>query len=216
MVRPVKTSRTYRSPVREEQAENTRRRILGAAHRLVLERGYVGTTVAAVATEAGVSPETIYVSFGGKRGLLEGVIEATILGPGAPFLTELQGAWEEIGQLETPRDRLRAYVEFACGVLARTSPVHAVIRAAADAEPFAVDLRAQLLEVRLARHSRWIRKDLAGALRPGLTIKLAAQRFCALQSPELYHLVTVELGWTAEQYRDWLAALAETDLLGPP
>jgi AcrR family transcriptional regulator len=216
MVRPVKASRSYRSPIREEQAENTRRRILEAAHRLVLERGYAGTTVAAVATEAQVSPETIYVSLGGKRRLLEGVIEATILGPGAPLLTELESAWDDIAQLATPRDRLRAYVEFACGVLARTSPVHAIIRAAADAEQFAVDLRARLLEERIARHARWIRKDLKGALRPALTIKLAAQRFGALQSPELYHLVTVELGWTANQYRDWLAALAETDLLGPP
>jgi AcrR family transcriptional regulator len=216
MARPVKTSRTYRSPVREEQAENTRRRVLDAARRLFLDRGYTGTTVAAVATEAGVSPETIYASLGGKRKLLEGVIQATILGPEAPLLTELEGAWEEIAELETPRDRLRGYVEFACGVLARTSPVHAVIRAAADVEPFAVDLRARLLEERLARHARWIRRELTGALRPGLTIKLAAQRLGALQSPELYHLVTVELGWTADQYRDWLAALSEADLLGPP
>lgn len=40
-----------------------------------------GTTVAAVAAEAGISPGTIYVSLKGKRGLLEGVIEATIMVP---------------------------------------------------------------------------------------------------------------------------------------
>ena len=39
--------------------------------------GYAGTTVAAVADDAGVSPETIYVSLGGKRGLLEGVMDIT-------------------------------------------------------------------------------------------------------------------------------------------
>src|SRR5437879_4762817 len=106
MARAVKTSRPYRSVVREEQAATTRRRILDAAHRLFLQHGYAGTPVARVAAEAGVSPETIYISFGGKRGLLEGVIQATILGPEAPLLTELESAWEEIAALSTSRERL--------------------------------------------------------------------------------------------------------------
>jgi AcrR family transcriptional regulator len=213
MPRPVKTSRKYRSPVREEQAENTRRRVLDAAHRLFLESGYAGTTIAAVAVEADVSPETIYGSLGGKRGLLEGVIEATVEGPGAvPF--ERQTAFEEIGSLGTPRERLRALVEFACGVLARTSPVHAVIRGAADREPFAVDLRERQLEERLGRIALRVRADLTGALQPGLTVKQAAQRLGALLSPELYHLLIVELGWTPGHYCQWVSALAESDLLG--
>ncbi len=214
MAGPVKTSRKYRSPVREEQAENTRRRVLDAAHRLFLKHGYAGTTIAAVAAEADVSPETIYGSLGGKRGLLEGVIETTVQGPDASVPFERLSAYEEIGSRGTPEERLQALIEFACGILARTSPVHAVIRGAADREPFAVDLRERQLEERLSRIALRVRADLAGALRPGLTVKQAAHRLGALLSPELYHLLTVELSWTPHHYREWVSALAQRDLLG--
>jgi hypothetical protein len=42
----------------------------------------------------------------------------------------------------------------------------------------------------------------------------AGERYCVLASPELYHLLTVELGWTAEQHRTWLTRLLRTELLG--
>jgi AcrR family transcriptional regulator len=211
----VKTSRRYRSPARQQQAENTRRRILEAARDLFLERGYAGTTVAAVAAEADVSPETIYGSLGGKRGLLDGVIAAAVQGPNAEVPFERQPAYEEIATLQTPRERLRAFVAFACDVLARTSAVHAVIRGAADGEPFAVELRDRQLQERLDRTTVRVRTDLKGALRPGLTGQRAAQRLAALLSPELHYLVTVQFGWSAEQHRDWVTSLAEGDLLGP-
>ena len=67
--------RAYHSPLRADQAQQTRRRILESARRLFVARGYARTTVAAVAEDAGVSPETIYLSLGSKRGLLEGVMD---------------------------------------------------------------------------------------------------------------------------------------------
>jgi AcrR family transcriptional regulator len=56
MPEKVKTRRKYYSPLRADQAEQTRRRILEAGFRLFVDRGYAGTTIAAVAEEAGVSP----------------------------------------------------------------------------------------------------------------------------------------------------------------
>jgi hypothetical protein len=43
----------------------------------------------------------------------------------------------------------------------------------------------------------------------------AGQRYCALVSPELYYLLTVELGWTADRHRTWLVDLLATELLAP-
>jgi hypothetical protein len=98
-------------------------------------------------------------------------------------------------------------------VLTRTSPVHAIIRGAADAEEFALDLRRRLLEVRVTTLTKMVRNRLAGTLRPGLTYKMAGERLAALASPELFHLVTVELGWSVEHYQHWLAELLTRDLL---
>ncbi len=95
----VKSSRRkYHSPLRADQAEQTRRRVLEAAFRLFVERGYAGTTMTAVAEDAGVSPETIYLTFGGKRGLLEGVIEMAIAGEDDPP-TQENPWWATVAQL---------------------------------------------------------------------------------------------------------------------
>ncbi|MGQ0573899.1 MAG: TetR family transcriptional regulator [Pseudonocardia sp.] len=219
MARAVNPStRRYRSELRAEQAQDTRRRILDAATRLFLANGYAGTTVAAVAAEAGVVPETIYGTLGGKKGLLEGVIDATIIAFLGPLLDpehDRSSRWAEIDKLPTARDRLHAWAEFGCEILAHTSPIHALIRGAADGEPFAVDLRERLLRDRLADITASIRRYAADALRPGLSVEQAGERACALMSPDMHHLLTTGLGWTPDQHREWLCPLVVGELLGP-
>ena len=70
MTRIVNTAtRTYRSELRAEQAEETRGRILDAAGR-VMATGVARLSVPAVAREAGVSVPTVYRHFGTKADLL--------------------------------------------------------------------------------------------------------------------------------------------------
>ncbi len=210
----VKDSRRrYHSPLRAEQARQTQRRVLEAAYRLFADRGYAATTVAAVAEEAGVSPETIYLSLGGKRRLLERVIEMAIAGEDDRAGRE-DGWWAEVAQLPRARERLQKMTEYSCRILVRTRPIHTVIRGAADKEPFASDLAARLLHDRLSAQTERIRRYLADHLRPGLAIDEAGQRYCALASPELYYVLTVEFGWTSDQHRKWLTDLLEIELLG--
>jgi len=72
-VKPI--PRSYRSPRREEQAAETRRRIVDAARELFGAQGYAGTSLAAIAERAGVSVPTVYNSVGGKPGLLAALNE---------------------------------------------------------------------------------------------------------------------------------------------
>ncbi|MEO5703605.1 MAG: helix-turn-helix domain-containing protein [Candidatus Limnocylindrales bacterium] len=65
-------SRSYRSQLREEQADATRDRILEATLR-VLTGGVAGVSIPAVAREAGVSIPTVYRIFGTKRALFEAI-----------------------------------------------------------------------------------------------------------------------------------------------
>jgi AcrR family transcriptional regulator len=64
-----KATRTYRSDLRAEQAEETRGRILDAALR-VMTAGVASLSIPAVAREAGVSVPTVYRHFGTKAELL--------------------------------------------------------------------------------------------------------------------------------------------------
>jgi AcrR family transcriptional regulator len=214
MADDVKERRRYHSPLRAEQADSTRRRVLAAARDLFLAHGYAGTTVAAVARAAGVSPDTIYVSLGGKQGLLEGVLSLARFDPEDPAQRDQQHRREEISALAGPHQRLRRLVELSCETLARISPVHAVLRGAADGHPFAAGLYARMLRIRLQVQTRNLQTYLGESLRPGLTVKQASERYGALLSPELYHLLTVEHRWTTRRYASWVTDLLDHDLLG--
>jgi AcrR family transcriptional regulator len=211
MVKAVKPPRrAYRSRLRADQAQQTRRRVLESALELFVERGYAGTTVAAVADHAGVSPETIYLSLGGKRGLLEGVMD--ISGPHGSAAEDEQW-WHMVAQLPSAPERLDRMAEYSCRILARTRPIHAIIRGAADKEAFAAALGRRLLKERLRNQTERIRHYLGEDIRPGLSVQEAGERYCALASPDLYHLLTVELARTPDQHRDWLTQLIRTQLL---
>jgi AcrR family transcriptional regulator len=214
MTTGVKKARRYNSPIREEQAGLTRRRALAAARELFLAHGYAGTTVAEVAKAAGLSPDTIYVSLGGKQGLLEGVWARAVYDPDDPMQREQERRLERIAGLTDPHHRLRQLVKASCETLARTSPVHAVIRGAADGHPFAVELRARLLSSRLEIQSRRLHGVLGSSLRTGISITRAAEHYSALLSPELHHLLTVERHWSERQYETWVVDLLDHDLLG--
>jgi AcrR family transcriptional regulator len=211
MTDAVKPRRPYRSPIRADQARLTRDRIVAAARQLFLSCGFGSTTVAAIAAGAGVAAETVYATFGGKRGLMEAVITAAIEDQDD---TAEDARWAgQIRTLATPQQRLQAWVAHTCTRLQATSPVHAMIRGAADSEPFAADLRERLLAERLSLHTTRCHQFLAGHLRAGLTIGQAAQRYSALLSPDLHHLLTKEMGWPATQHQQWVTALLEADLL---
>src|SRR6476660_5632900 len=80
--RDVKSGRRYDSSGRLRAAERTRTRVLDMARERFLANGYAATTVAAIATAAGVSVETIYKSYGGKAGLVRLLRDAALRGSG--------------------------------------------------------------------------------------------------------------------------------------
>ncbi|MEI2775047.1 MAG: TetR family transcriptional regulator [Tetrasphaera sp.] len=71
------------SPLRDEQAAATRRRILASAAELFTREGYAATSVAAVARAAGVSAQTICNAFGSKPALLKAAYDVTLAGDDA-------------------------------------------------------------------------------------------------------------------------------------
>jgi AcrR family transcriptional regulator len=71
----AKGTRTYSSPLRAEQAEQTTARILRAAVGLLGEGDATDLAMAEVAERAGVSVRTVYRSFATKDELLDGVID---------------------------------------------------------------------------------------------------------------------------------------------
>ena len=72
-------TRNYRSELRQQQAEQTRSRVVEAAAELFAADGYARTTLAKIAAAAGVSAETVQGQ-GPKAALLIAAIEYAGLG----------------------------------------------------------------------------------------------------------------------------------------
>ena len=76
-------------PSRAEQRRRTEARILAAASRLFVERGYERTTIRAIAGAAGVDGGLVMHYFGSKQGLFQLVTHA-------PPVPELSGSAEQV------------------------------------------------------------------------------------------------------------------------
>jgi len=78
------STRRYTSARRAKQAAQTRADVLLAAVRLFGRNGWAGTTLAAIAAEAGVAVETIYTGFSSKKALLRAAMDVAIVGDAEP------------------------------------------------------------------------------------------------------------------------------------
>lgn len=62
-------ARTYTQVARRESEQRTRARLLDAATRVFFEEDWIGTSLERIATEAGVSKQTLLRHFGSREGL---------------------------------------------------------------------------------------------------------------------------------------------------
>jgi AcrR family transcriptional regulator len=216
MAESVKPRRSYDSQRRRQQAAQTRRDIEAAANKLFRERGYAGTSMPAIAAEAGVVVETIYRAFGSKAGLFKAVIEAALAGGSerAEIPPAERPAIRAVIEETDPRRKLELYVATQPGVHGRSSPLYRVLVGAAEGDP---DLRAVLndLEARRLHGLGSLAAQLAegGQLRSELSVEDARDLIWTLCSTSVHDLLVRDRSWTSERYRDWLADALKRELL---
>jgi AcrR family transcriptional regulator len=210
----VKPSRPYRSQLRAEQAKETRTRISDAARALFLERGFAATTMAAVAEQAGVAPETVYAAYRSKAGLLEGVVRSAVFRDGEPD-EALQAGWvKELLRLPDLPTQITALARHTAQTVALTSPIYATMTGAGTSASELDELQRQLRKLRFSSQAAVIAAIATEqTLRPELTIEEAADTFSALASPELHHILTTDRGWSQERYARWLEQTTKAALL---
>jgi len=196
---PVNTRRRYDSSGRRERARQTRDQIVDAARALFLADGYAATTVAAIAAAARVSVETIYKGFGGKPGLVRAIAERGLAGQG-PVPAEQRS--DHIRDTEPdPRRILAAWGTFTAEIAPRVAPILMLARDAAASDPEVALTLEQISAARLDRMALNARGLFeAGHLRPEITPGEAADIMWTYSSPELYELLVLRRGWSADRY----------------
>jgi AcrR family transcriptional regulator len=203
--------RAYRSELRREGARATRQRVVEAARARFASAGYGGTTIAAVAADAGVAAETVYATFGSKAALLEAVVRHAARGPGEAEILDQEGP-ARVASASDQREQLRLFAADVTARLARVAPLVAVVAAAAPSEPALAEVHRTLHEARRANLAALVAQLAAnGPLR--LDPDAATDAVWALASPELYALVTGRAGYDAERFAAFLADALERVLL---
>jgi len=216
MAKSVKRGRRYDSRQRRKQAQQNRRAILEAAHRLFLERGYAGTTISDVAEASGLSVESIYKSFGNKPGLLKATVDVAIVGDDAPVPMLDRDLVQQIEAEPDAHKKLLMYGEHLAESSPRHAPLQLLTRSAAASDKGAAKAWDAMQAERLFGMTEFARHLYESkALRPGLTLEEARDIIWTLQSAEMYDLLVAQRGWAPERYGRWIAEAMAAALLGP-
>lgn len=201
MARQVKGSRAprrYDASGRRRDSARRRQQVLAAARARFLADGYVATTVAGVAEDAGVSAELVYKSFGSKAGLARAVWDHALLGQQRrPAETRS----DEVSASATdPRVILRNWAVLSAEVSEAGAPLLAVVRAAAQVDDGAAGLLDEVEQARAERmaHNAAYLLD-GGHVRPGLT-PTQVRDVLLHAAGELYETFVLRRGWDREAY----------------
>jgi AcrR family transcriptional regulator len=205
--------RPYRSERRQEQAAQTRERVLDAAATLFQERGYEGASIAAIAEAGGVSEETVYARFRNKRTLLGEIVQRAVRGPDPRPVPEQEGPRALVSAADQ-HEQLRLFAADIVLRLERAAPIVAVVAGAARSEPELAELL-----VRLHADRRANLRVLVDALAANGPLRISRDRAVesvwALTSPELHQLLVRIGGWSRRRYCAWLAESLASLLLPP-
>lgn len=193
-----------------------RRAVVEAARNLFLERGYAATTIEAISERSDVPPATVYRLFSSKLGILTALLDVSIAGDDEALPVQDRPAVTALFAEPDPARLLAGFARVSVAINARGAPIYRILVSAAASDPEAA---AMLGEYHLMRDRGQgeIARSLAraGALRPGLRERDAADLIHALMSPDLYRLLVTERGWPPERYQQWLAATLTGQLLPP-
>lgn len=197
--------RPYDNTRRQAQAQATRRRIVDTAKRLFIERGYSAATLEEIAQASDTSLPTLYRLFSSKRTLLKTVLDVAFGGDDQPIAF---GDRPEVRAARTQSDPValvRAFARIGREFMERSSPIMHIVATAAQVDPDAAQLLDDMRQQRHAGQSRIVDAlSNLGALDPDLKIADAVDITYVALSPDVHRILTVERGWTADQYEQWL------------
>ena len=210
----VKVPRPYDGAGRRHHADQIRAHTVVTARQMFLSDGYAATTVAAVAAAAGVSQRSLYLTFGGKSGLVKAIWQLGLAGKGESPAPERSDGLSA-GNLSA-RALIRAWATLSTEVAPQVAPIVLLVRVAAATDLDMSLLLDQINDERLQRMQHNAKRLSArGPLRHGLTLEKAGEIMFAYTSPELYEILVIKQRWSREQYGDFLERGLAAELLRP-
>lgn len=206
MEEPDRRPREYRSETRKTQARRTRHRVLEAATRVFLQRGFAAATLKSVAAEAAVSVPTVEALFGTKARLLHEAIDVAIAGDDEP-VPMLDRTWtEESLGTDTAEELATVVARVLAPAQARSAGLILAVFEALPSNPDLAALADQLVTQR-AGTAEWLLDAIGkkAALANDLSRQEAVDTLWVLMDPAAFDRLTRQRGWSQQQYEHWFA-----------
>jgi AcrR family transcriptional regulator len=214
--RHVKGSEPQQAPG-QARTRRTRSAVVEAARILFLERGYGGTTIEAISELSDTPQATVYRLFSSKLGILKALLDFSIAGDDQAVAMLNRPEVRALLSDPDPLNQLAGFAAMLRDLMGRSAPIHRILADAARSDQQAAGLLAEITQQRHEGQRR-VARSLArsGALRAGLRERDAADVIHALASPEVYSLLVVDRGWSAERYEGWLTQILIDQLVAAP
>jgi AcrR family transcriptional regulator len=198
--------RQYDSTWRQEQARETRQRIIQAAHDLFLSQGYGSTTIADIARAAGIAVETVYSAFRNKHTLLRQVWYVSFRDDEEDIrLWDRPEIRTVIAEPDLAR-RFEAQAIVLTAVFRRITPVLLMLQGAVASQPAAAAMLAEFDERRLDAAAKYAHAAVAtGQL--AVSEDECRDMLWATLDGALWHRLVAERGWSDERFAAWLGQL---------
>lgn len=197
MAEDAQGRRPYNADGRRAQAEVNRERILAAARRLFVERGFAGTSVADIAEAARVSTPTVFARFGSKAVLLKEAAETALVGDAEPVPLAQRPAMVHVREGRTPQEVITRFAALLAEIGPRSVPVAMVLYRAADANPEIAEMVRVLDGQRLEGAAA-----LARLMGGGDELR---DLIWTVNAPQTYDLLVHQRGWPPDRYARWVA-----------
>jgi AcrR family transcriptional regulator len=221
MAEPQKTRRVSRQrEAGEATRRETRRKLLLAARDEFAENGYRAATVAKIADRADVALQTLYHAWGSKRDLLRGVLELAVTGDedvhlGRGEMPDAVLARVDPGVHGDPDQLLVHLVGTFRGLAERSAAVWKTYRDAAAVDADIEADWAALMELRRTNFSTLFASVPTQAWRAGVSAERAVDTIWTLASPQTHELLVGVLGYSYDDYEDWLLTTIRRSVLEP-
>jgi AcrR family transcriptional regulator len=198
----VTVKRSYDAAGRRARADAQRATTYAVARELFLRDGYVETTVEAIGRAAGVSAATVYKTYGGKAGLVAGLVQQALAGSEAVPAETRSNAVRASGDA---REVIAAWAGFTAEIAPVVSPLFLVLRDAARVDADAAAVYAEFDAQRLRR----MRDNASflvgtGAVRPDLSVNDVRDVLWLASAPELYELLVVRRRWPVKKFAGYV------------
>jgi AcrR family transcriptional regulator len=209
------TKRTYSSPLRAASSAATRERILEASQHCFERQGYAGSTMRAIAEQAGASVESVNLA-GTKRDLLMAALSrATAQGETDARLLDLPEPKALFAEAD-PRVALSNLMTWVAASNQRISRLWRSLDQAADTDlGIRTDYADFLARMRAESARAVLELGERNALRTDVPQAELADLLWLTVLPDQHHRLCGQAGWSQERYRQWLIWSATTSLFSP-